>query len=119
MLILGIVIQALAETFILPRFLEFFSLQSPKNEEGLSLGFSHLHSFLANLLGFISSGYLLDKYCPDPKTLTDIQKTTAYEHAHYILYYYAVVGFVAAIALIIYGRLTKNDPKQVEIVSSE
>ena len=45
MMVVGIVFQGLAETFISPRFLEYFSLQAPKGEEGLYLGFSHLHSF--------------------------------------------------------------------------
>ncbi|MFC2134506.1 MFS transporter, partial [Bacteroidota bacterium] len=66
MMIIGIGIQGLAECFISPRFLEYFSLMSPKGEEGLYLGFSHLHSFFSALLGFISSGFLLDAYCPDP-----------------------------------------------------
>jgi dipeptide/tripeptide permease len=52
MLIVGIIFQALGECFISPRYLEFFSLQAPKGEEGAYLGFSHLHSFLATLLGF-------------------------------------------------------------------
>ena len=109
MMILGIVFQALGETFISPRFLEYFSLQSPKGEEGLYLGFSHLHSFLANLLGFISSGYLLEKYCPKlPETVTQAEPAAAYAHAHYIWYYYAVVGVVAAVALVVYARITKK-----------
>jgi len=67
MMILGIVFQGLAESFISPRFLEYFSLQAPKGEEGLYLGFSHLHSFISSLLGFGLSGYLLNAYCPDPR----------------------------------------------------
>ena len=47
MMIVGIAMQAIAECFISPRFLEYFSLQSPKGEEGLYLGFSHLHSFVS------------------------------------------------------------------------
>ncbi len=109
MMILGIVFQALGESFISPRFLEYFSLQSPKGEEGLYLGFSHLHSFLANLLGFISSGYLLEKYCPKlPETVTQAERAAAYGQAHYIWYYYAVVGVVAAVALVVYARITKK-----------
>ena len=50
MMILGIVVQALAECFISPRYLEYFSLQAPKGEEGMYLGFSHLHSFLSSIL---------------------------------------------------------------------
>ena len=45
MMILGIVVQALAECFISPRYLEYFSFQAPKGEEGMYLGFSHLNSF--------------------------------------------------------------------------
>ena len=66
MMIVGIVFQALAECFISPRYLEYFSLQAPKGEEGLYLGFSHLDSFLSSIFGFGISGILLTKYCPDP-----------------------------------------------------
>ena len=45
-------------------FLEYFSLQAPKGEEGMYLGFSHLHSFLSSIFGFGLSGFLLSKYCP-------------------------------------------------------
>ena len=39
MMIVGIVFQGLAEVFISPRFLEYFSLQAPKGEEGNVFGF--------------------------------------------------------------------------------
>lgn len=39
-----------------------FSLQAPKGEEGLYLGFSHLHSFFSYLFAFGLSGFLLDKF---------------------------------------------------------
>jgi len=102
MMISGIVVQGLAESFISPRYLEYFSLQAPKGEEGLYLGFSHLHSFLASVLGFGISGYLLTAYAPDPATLSSDQLITAYDNAHIIWYYFASIGFVAAIALVIY-----------------
>ena len=35
MMVAGIVVQALAECFISPRYLEYFSLQAPKGEEGI------------------------------------------------------------------------------------
>lgn len=57
MMIIGIAIQGLAECFISPRFLEYFSLQAPKGEEGVYMGFSHLHSFFSALIGFIMSGF--------------------------------------------------------------
>lgn len=112
MLIVGIVFQGLAECFISPRYLEFFSLQAPKGEEGLYLGFSHLHSFLASLLGFGISGYLLTAYAPDPTTLNAEQLKTAYDKAYYIWYYFAGIGITAAIALIIYNIVTKRIDKK-------
>ncbi|MFO7444876.1 MAG: MFS transporter [Ignavibacteriaceae bacterium] len=102
MMIAGIVVQGLAESFISPRYLEYFSLQAPKGEEGLYLGFSHLHSFLSSILGFGISGYLLTAYAPDPAILAPEQIATAYDHAHYIWYYFAAIGMTAAIALLIY-----------------
>lgn len=116
MLIAGIVFQGLAECFISPRYLEFFSLQAPKGEEGLYLGFSHLHSFLASLLGFGISGYLLTAYAPDPTTLTAEQLVTAYDKAYYIWFYFAGIGLIAAIALIIYNIVTSRiDKRRLEI----
>jgi hypothetical protein len=108
MMTIGIMIQGLAECFISPRYLEFFSLQAPKGEEGLYLGFSHLHSFLSSLLGFGLSGYLLTAYCPDPSTLKVTELAYAYNQAHYIWYYFSAIGFIAGIALIIYQHLTKH-----------
>ena len=122
MMILGIVVQGVAECFISPRFLEYFSLQAPEGEEGLYLGFSHLHSFLASLLGFITSGFLLDAFCPDPKTLSEADQAQrlaalagngsmpeAYAHAHYIWFVFVGIAAVAAVALVVYGRLTRDD----------
>jgi dipeptide/tripeptide permease len=107
MLIVGIILQGLAECFISPRYLEFFSKQAPKGEEGLYLGFGHLHSFVANFLGFGLSGYLLTRYCPDPKTLAPGQMVTAYAHANHIWYYFAAIGLVSAVALFVYAKVTK------------
>ena len=107
MLIVGIILQGLAECFISPRYLEFFSKQAPKGEEGLYLGFGHLHSFIANLLGFGLSGYLLSRYCPDPKTLAPEMMNLAYARANYIWYYFAAIGLVSAVALFAYARVTR------------
>jgi len=104
MMIAGIVVQGLAECFISPRYLEYFSRQAPKGEEGLYLGFSHLHSFFSYLLGFGISGYLLTAYAPDPSILTPNQLIHAYDNAHYIWYYFAAIGLTAALALLIYGK---------------
>lgn len=118
MMIIGIAIQGFAECFISPRYLEYFSLQAPKGEEGLYLGFSHLYNFVSSLAGFIMSGFLLDKYCPDPNTLpaglSEIEKASYYAHAHYIWYYFMAIGFVAVIALIIFKSVTERiDAKKV------
>jgi hypothetical protein len=68
-MIIGIAMQGLAECFLSPKFLEFASKQAPKGEVGLYLGYQHLTTFFAWLAGFIAAGLLLDRYCPDPRTL--------------------------------------------------
>lgn len=109
MMVIGIALQALAESFISPRYLQFFSLQAPKGEEGLYLGFSHLHSFLASILGFGLSGYLLSKYCPEPKLFETREAwEIASVNAHYIWYYFAAIALTSAISLIIYGNVIKR-----------
>jgi len=112
MMVIGIAIQGLAECFISPRFLEYFALQAPKGEEGTYMGFSHLHSFVSALVGFIMSGFLLDYYCPDPKTLpaglSAAEKAARYADAHLIWYYFAAIAALAAVALLIFGMVTKR-----------
>lgn len=114
MMIVGIAMQAIAECFISPRFLEYFSLQSPKGEEGLYLGFSHLHSFFSYLFAFGLSGFLLDKYCPDPRGFDSPEAyAVATEHAHYIWFVFVGIGLVSAVALLIYGYVTRMTDKKV------
>ncbi len=109
MMVVGIAFQGFAETFISPRFLEYFSLQAPKGEEGLYLGFSHLHSFLSSIFGFVMSGFLLDKYCPDPRLFATHQEwEAAAGNAHYIWFYFVGIAMVSAVALIVYGRVVKR-----------
>ncbi len=116
-MIVGIAFQGLAECFISPRYLEYFSLQAPKGEEGLYLGFGHLHSFLSAIFGFSLSGFLLDKYCPDPKTLptgiTEIQKASYYADAYFIWYYFVAIAIFSAISLIIYKVITDKIDKNL------
>lgn len=113
MMVLGIVVQALAECFISPRYLEYFSLQAPKGEEGMYLGFSHLHSFLSSILGFGLAGVLLTEYCPDP-ALFDTREAweAASANAHYIWYYFAGIGVIAAVALLVFAKITKAIDKK-------
>ncbi|MFZ2958031.1 MAG: MFS transporter [Candidatus Ozemobacteraceae bacterium] len=112
MMILGIAIQGLAECFISPRFLEYFSFQAPKGEEGTYLGFSHLHSFFSALAGFILSGFLLDAYCPDPKTLpagiSAAEKAIVYSGAYKIWFVFLGIGLTAAVALFIFRYVTQE-----------
>lgn len=107
-MVVGIVFQALSETFISPRFLEYFSLQAPKGEEGLYLGFSHLHSFFSYIFGFAIAGVLLSKYCPDPLLFNSHEEwSAAASNAHYIWYIFAGIALFAAISLIIFAKITQ------------
>ncbi len=109
MMIVGIMFQGLAETFISPRYLEYFSKQAPKGEEGMYLGFGQLHSFFSHLIGFIISGFMLDAYCPDPeKFATHAEWADASQHAHYIWYVFMGVAMVSTVALIVYGYVTRR-----------
>ena len=105
MMIAGIVVMGFAECFISPRYLEYFSLQAPKGEEGLYLGFSQLQVFFSSILGFGISGYLLTLYAPDPKGLSPEQLFHAYDKAYYIWYYFAGIGLIAVFALLLYKKV--------------
>lgn len=109
MMIVGIAIQALAETFISPRFYEYFSSFAPKGEEGLYLGFSHMHSFVSYIVGFFISGVLLNMYCPDPALFetTELWQQSS-GNAHYIWYFFAVVGLLSAVSLLIFSSVTRK-----------
>ena len=115
MLVVGIMLQGLCECFITPRYLEYFSLQAPKGEEGMYLGFSQLDSFFSSIIGFGLSGVLLQKYCPDPKLFETREAwLEASANAHYIWYYFAAIGVAAAVGLILYEVITKRiDAKKV------
>lgn len=116
MMIVGIGIQGLAECFISPRFLEYFANQAPKGQEGVYMGFSHLHSFFSALVGFIMSGFLLDTYCPNPDTLpqgiSEVERLAYYADAHVLWYYFVVIASVAAIALLIFKLVTGKIDRQ-------
>jgi len=81
MLMIGIALQGFAECFLSPKFLEYASKQAPKGEVGLYLGYQHLTTFIAWLLGFILSGYLLNAYCPDPRKGLDDSTRQAWRAA--------------------------------------
>ena len=69
LVIVGIALQGLAECFLSPKFLEYASKQAPPGEVGLYLGYQHLTTFVAWLIGLIAAGLLLDAFCPDPRKL--------------------------------------------------
>ncbi|GAB4380926.1 MAG: MFS transporter [Calditrichia bacterium] len=126
MMVIGIALQGLAECFLSPRYYEFASKQAPKGEEGLYLGYAHIHTFFAWLFGFAISGYLLDRYCPDPRkilsaeqllkveqlgvdprTLLSVEQFQQYySNAHYIWYYFVGIGIIAFLLLLIYRWVT-------------
>lgn len=118
-LIAGIALQGLAECFLSPRYLEFASRQAPKGEEGLYMGFAHLHTFFAWFLGFVLSGYLLEAFCPDPSSLPPDQHAqwlramagdgpmpSAYDQAHYIWYVFAGIGVASFLLLLVFRFVT-------------
>ncbi|MBI5493770.1 MAG: MFS transporter [Deltaproteobacteria bacterium] len=121
MMLLGIALQGLAECFLSPRYLEFASRQAPKGQEGLYMGYSNLNTFFAWLFGFIISGYLLQAFCPDPKTLSAAAQAqrlaslagngpmpAEYAHAHYLWFAFSAVGVTALIALLVFRAVTRR-----------
>ena len=70
----------------------------------------------------MSSGFLLEAFCPAPRTLSAAEQAQyhaaiagegpmpeAYAHAHYIWFVFVGVAFVSAVALVIYGRWAKRN----------
>lgn len=112
MLIIAIAIQGLAECFISPRYLEYFSLQAPKGEEGTYLGFANLYSFFGVIASFTISGFLLEAYCPDPNTLpiglSAAEKAVYYQDAHKIWYVFIAIGLIAALAFKLFTYFTNR-----------
>lgn len=119
--IVGIGLQGLAECFLSPKFLEYASKQAPEGEVGLYLGYQHLTTFFAWLVGFVVSGYLLAWYCPDPTTLPDAVQEQwkaallgqgpmpeAYAHAHYIWYVFTGIGVAAFFGLLVFKAVTAS-----------
>lgn len=119
----GIALQGFAECFLSPRYLEYASKQAPAGQEGLYMGYCHLNTFFAWLFGFIASGYLLQAFCPDPKTLSEAaqaQRLAAlggsgpmpaeYLHSHYLWFAFAGVGFVALVLLMLLRATEKPEP---------
>ena len=109
MLIIGISFQGVAECFLSPRFLEYASKQAPPGEEGLYMGYSHLTTAWSWLFGFFVSGHLLNKWCPAPDVvmaMPEAERAHAYDHAHYIWFFWFGVGVAAFLALLVFKFVT-------------
>jgi dipeptide/tripeptide permease len=117
MLIVGIVFQGLAECFLSPRFLEYASKQAPPGEVGLYMGYSHLTSAFSWLFAFVMSGFLLERYCPSPDKVAEMPAELAahaYDHAHYIWFFWFGIGILAFVALLVFKRITDRIDAQKE-----
>ncbi|MBI5242186.1 MAG: MFS transporter [Elusimicrobia bacterium] len=110
MMSIGIAFQGFAECFLSPRYLEYASKQAPPGETGLYMGYAHLNSAFGWLFGFILSGVLLDKWCPDPSKLPagldDAARGAYYAHAHYIWYVFTGVGILGFVLLMVFRVVT-------------
>jgi len=133
LMVIGIAIQGLSECFLSPKYLEYASRQAPKGKEGIFLGFAHVNTFFAWIFGFTFSGFLLKRYCPEPKTLTPAVRAqhtaalagkgpmpAAYSKAHYLWIAYSLVGLVSLAALVFYILFTRRmDAGKVEEPSGD
>ncbi len=121
MVIIGIALQGIAECFLSPKFLEYVSRQAPKGQEGLYMGYQNLPNALSYLLGFVLSGRLIDKFCPDPTKLpapvheqwkaaiaSGGPLPDVYAHAHYIWFVFAGIGVAAFLALCVFRWVTNR-----------
>jgi MFS family permease len=120
-MVTGIALQGLAECFLSPRYYEYASRQAPPGQEGMYMGYAHINTFFAWLFGFILSGYLLDAFCPDPRTLSAADQAARvqalaglgpmpapYAHAHYIWYAFTGVGLTAFVMLLVFQALDRR-----------
>ena len=75
------------------------------------MGYAHLNTTVASILAFVSSGYLLDRYCPDPAKFPDLapeKLASLYTHAHYIWYYYSALALAALAMMLVFDRMTRK-----------
>ena len=76
-------------------------------------------SFISYIAGGVLSGFLLESYCPDPKTLpqglTELQKAAYYTDAYTIWYYFTAIGLTSAIALIAYKFYYSKKDRQIVV----
>jgi MFS family permease len=122
MLVIGIALQGIAECFLSPRFLEYASKQAPKGEMGLYMGYSHLTSAFSWFFGSVMGAYLLDKWCPSEKVVAEMPeelRAHAYDHAHYVWYFFCGVGVASFLALLAFKFITGRIDANKEAEESE
>ena len=74
---------------------------------------SYTHLDVYKRQGFGLAGILLTKYCPDPILFESHEAWEAASvNAHYIWYYFAGIGLIAAIALLIFAKITQSIDKK-------
>ena len=115
----GYRLPRLAETFISPRFLEYFSLQAPKGEEGLYLGFSIC--ILSSPLSSDSAIRFPFKQVLPGANPVRLSRGMAggKRERHYIWYYFGAIALVSAVALIVYGQVVKRlDSQKIDPVKT-
>ena len=71
---------------------------------------SALNSAFGWLFGFIVSGVLLDRWCPDPARLPpgldEAARAAYYAHAHYIWYVFTGIGVMGFVLLMAFRTVT-------------
>ena len=121
MMSVGIAFQGFAECFLSPRYLEYASKQAPEGETGLYMGYAHLNSAFGWLFGFIVSGVLLDRWCPDPARLPpgldEAARAAVYAHAHYIWYVFTLIGVLGFILLMAFRYATDRMDRKMGLPS--
>ena len=120
-MVAGAALSGLGECFLLPRYLEFTSMQAPAGETALYLGFGYLNGLVSNALGYWLSGYLVDRWCPDPATLSPLDHAAweralaglgpmpdAYAAAPWIWFLYAGFGAAALVGMAVLARRARR-----------
>jgi dipeptide/tripeptide permease len=130
---IGIAMQGLSECFLSPRYLEYASKLAPPGKEALYMGYANMSNFVAWLIGYILSGFLLDAFCPDPARLLEPAMRAAYEtalkcqgpmpaayaRAHYLWFIFAGIGAAAFVLLLIFQKITNRaDAKKAAAASA-
>jgi hypothetical protein len=105
-MIVAMILLGFGECFLSSRFILYASKQAPPREAESYMDYRHITTLIAWFAGFASSGYLLNRYCPDPTKILPAEMATVYAHAPYIWYLYALIGAAGFVLLIIFRIFT-------------